>query len=79
MEKSADDLEFSAEGLSGNAKTTKFALLEPALQFVTFPKLLLIQKPYSFTLCYLTFLELLLIQKQDVTVHPESYEHGEGR
>ena len=35
-EKSADDLEFSAEGLSGKAKTTKFALLEePALQFVT--------------------------------------------
>ena len=28
MEKSADDLEFSAEGLSGNAKTIKFALLE---------------------------------------------------
>jgi hypothetical protein len=27
MEKSADDLEFSAEGLSGNAKTFKFALL----------------------------------------------------
>ena len=79
MEKSADDLEFSAEGLSGNAKTTKFALLEPALQFITFPELLLIQKPYSFTLCYLTFLELLLIQKQDVTVHPEPYEHGEGR
>ena len=36
MEKSADDLEFSAEGLSGNAKTIKFALLEePELQFVT--------------------------------------------
>ena len=36
MEKSADDLEFSAEGLYGNAKTIKFALLEePALQFVT--------------------------------------------
>ena len=36
MEKSADDLEFSAEGLSGNAKTVKFARLEePALQFVT--------------------------------------------
>ena len=27
MEKSADDLEFSADGLSGNAKTFKFALL----------------------------------------------------
>ena len=26
MEKSADDLEFSAEGLSGNAKMIKFAL-----------------------------------------------------
>ena len=36
MEKSADDLEFSAERLYGNAKTIKFALLEePALQFVT--------------------------------------------
>ena len=27
MEKFADDLEFSAEGLSGNAKTIKFSLL----------------------------------------------------
>ena len=26
MEKSADDLEFSAEGFSGNAKIIKFAL-----------------------------------------------------
>ena len=32
MEKSADALEFSAEGLSENAKTIKFALLEePAM------------------------------------------------
>ena len=36
MDKSADDLEFSAEGLSRNAKNIKFTLLEePALQFVT--------------------------------------------
>ena len=35
MEKSADDLEFSAEGLSGNAKTIKFALSgELTLQFL---------------------------------------------
>ena len=35
MEKSADDLAFSTEGLSANVKTIKFALLEePALQFV---------------------------------------------
>ena len=32
MEKSADDLEFSAEELSGNAKTIKFALLEEPVQ-----------------------------------------------
>ena len=36
MEKSADDLEFSAETLPGNAETIKFSHLEePALQFVT--------------------------------------------
>ena len=35
MEKSADDLEFSAEGLSGNAETIKFALSgELTLQFL---------------------------------------------
>ena len=35
MEKSADDLKFSAEGLSGNAKTIKFALSgELTLQFL---------------------------------------------
>ena len=36
MENSADDLEFSAETLPGNAETIKFSHLEePALQFVT--------------------------------------------
>ena len=36
MEKSADDLQFLAEGLSENAKTIDFTLSkEPALQFVT--------------------------------------------
>ena len=37
MEKSADYLEFSAEGLSGNAETIKFALSgELTLQFIRY-------------------------------------------
>ena len=51
MEKSADDLEFSAEGLSGNAKTIKFALLEePALQFLTIYVQLLLKSQIN-TVC----------------------------
>ena len=53
MDKSADDLEFSAGGLSGNAKTFKFALLEePALQFVTiYVEVLLKSQKKTYTHC----------------------------